>query len=121
MKTSPLVGVFAALCLDSAIAQTMFAIPTIVLPTGMSTGILTGLPSMSTWLAPSIVLPTNGLPISLSIPSWPTAYIPTTLTNDAPIAPTVQTSPTGSVGDSTKAVSGAFERIHARQIVPFYG
>jgi hypothetical protein len=74
---------------------------------------------MSTWLAPSIGLPTNGLPISLSIPSWPTAYIPTTRTNDAPTAPTVQTSPTDSVGDSTKAVLGAFERIHARQLVPF--
>ncbi|KAL3453871.1 hypothetical protein BJX65DRAFT_301683 [Aspergillus insuetus] len=121
MKTSPLVSVFAALCLDSAVAQTTFTIPIIVIPTGLPTGILTGLPSMSTWLAPSIVLPTNGLPISLSNPSWPTAYIPTTLTNDAPIAPTIQTSPTGSDGDSTKAVSGAFERIHAHQMVPFDG
>ncbi|KAJ0424112.1 hypothetical protein BJY00DRAFT_299294 [Aspergillus carlsbadensis] len=64
---------------------------------------------MSTWLAPSIALPTDGLPVSFSIPGWPTAYTPTTLTNNAPTAPTVQTSPMGSVGDSTKAVSGAFD------------
>ncbi|KAL2860371.1 hypothetical protein BJX68DRAFT_225020 [Aspergillus pseudodeflectus] len=76
---------------------------------------------MSTWLRPGIVLPTNGLPISLSNPSWPTANIPTTLTNSASTAPPVQTSPTGSAGDSTTAVSGAFVRIHARQMMPFDG